>query len=164
MPEQCKSLSNISAALREQVLALQALGEPRDHVLPDAMQLLLAAIDPIDLSARKADQIACAPLSPGTYLRQQREAEGVAVEELALRLNTDPALSLLRRIAWIQMIEADVAPISGSNAAAYLGALRLDLKALGCVVRLIREREDVIVATELPTAPTTFHDRARTDA
>jgi hypothetical protein len=51
MPDRRAALSNVSAALREQVIALQALMEPSDHDLPDAMRLLLDGIDRVDVAA-----------------------------------------------------------------------------------------------------------------
>ena len=51
MTDRREALSTVSAALREQVVALQALGEPRDHDLPIGMRLLLDAIDRVDRAA-----------------------------------------------------------------------------------------------------------------
>lgn len=51
------------------------------------------------------------PMSPGTYLRQRREAAGLSLEAVALDVGTDPAWPAHERAAWLQLIEADGAPI-----------------------------------------------------
>lgn len=107
-------------------------------------------------------------MTPGAYLLQQRVKARLSIEGLALRLSTDPELSLLRRIAWIRTIESDVAPISAFNAAAYLSAVHLDLEALGHVVGLIRQQSGVDRQSVEPIAAginlAVSHDRTSVDA
>jgi len=51
MPDRREALTNISEALREQASALQALNLPSDHEIPQAMGLLLDAIDQVGVAA-----------------------------------------------------------------------------------------------------------------
>ena len=50
MPDRSTALSTVSASLREQVVAMEALSEPSDHHLPFAMRHLLDAIDRVDVA------------------------------------------------------------------------------------------------------------------
>lgn len=156
MTDRREQLLKASSSLREIAVALQALTDPSDHILPVGLRSLLGAIDEIDFVSHLAAEASGDRPTPGVYLRQQREAAGLSVEDLALRLGTNPELDLVRRIDWIRQIESGVALISVSNAAAYLRAVRLDLKVLGHAAELIRDQRDGIISAD----PTPDAERA----
>ena len=54
MPDRRPALKEISSALRQSAVALQALTEPGDSDLPIGMRLLLDAIDRIDVVSGQA--------------------------------------------------------------------------------------------------------------
>ncbi|WP_267397625.1 MULTISPECIES: hypothetical protein [unclassified Sphingomonas] len=97
------------------------------------------------------DQPEADPLSAGAYLRDQREKAGLTVEDLALRVATDPRLGVFERLAWIRAIEADVAPLQPHNAAALLGAIRLDLAEVAHLMALARDRQPTWVGFDPAT-------------
>lgn len=65
-------------------------------------------------------------MTPGTYIRRRREAAGVAIDDIALRLETVPAVSAMTRAEWLSAIEADVAPVPVSLVNALVHIVRLD--------------------------------------
>lgn len=74
-------------------------------------------------------QPAAPPMSPGTYLRKRREAAGLELEDLALMLDSDPAVSARSRAELLASIERDAAPVTEDLMRAVLrlgDAFRLD--------------------------------------
>lgn len=53
-----------------------------------------------------------APMSPGTYLRKRREAAGLELEDLAIMLDSDPAVSAHSRAELLSVVERDAAPVT----------------------------------------------------
>ncbi|WP_242140841.1 helix-turn-helix transcriptional regulator [Sphingomonas sp. TREG-RG-20F-R18-01] len=76
-------------------------------------------------------------MTPGNYIRKRREAAGLTVDELALRLETIPAVSAMTRAQWLTMMETDVAPISISAINAIVSFISLDETVLDALA-LIR--------------------------
>lgn len=52
------------------------------------------------------------PMSPGSYLRKRREAAGLELEDLALMLDSDPAVSARSRAELLASVERDAAPVT----------------------------------------------------
>lgn len=50
--------------------------------------------------------------SPGTYLRQMREAASLTIDDVALATETTPPVCARVRAEWLAAIEADTAPIA----------------------------------------------------
>jgi transcriptional regulator with XRE-family HTH domain len=70
-------------------------------------------------------------MSPGAYLAKRREAAGLSVEDVALRVGTTPyPMNLRDRVAWIKRVETDVDPIGMGTASALLGAYHFDAAVL----------------------------------
>lgn len=69
-------------------------------------------------------------ISPGTFIRLQRQARRLTVEDVALLIATSPGVAAPRRAEWLRAIEADCAPISLPTAWALHDAIGLDLRAL----------------------------------
>jgi len=69
-------------------------------------------------------------ISPGTYLRMRREADGESVESIAALISTEPKLGELDRIEWLHGVEADVVPISEDVIAALRPAFPFDVRVL----------------------------------
>lgn len=65
-------------------------------------------------------------MTPGTYLRLRREAAGLSLEDLALRVDFNLRISVYSRAELLGLIETDIAVISADVVA----ALR-DLRAMG---------------------------------
>ncbi len=77
--------------------------------------------------------------TPGTYLRKRREAQALAIEDVAAFLRTDPHLDLHGRCTLLRGIEGDLTPISDDVIASLMratdvGSFRFDPEVL---VRLI---------------------------
>lgn len=62
------------------------------------------------------------PLSPGTYLRKRREAAGLELEDLALMLDSSPAVSARARAELLAAVERDAHPVTEDLLRALLGA------------------------------------------
>lgn len=70
-----------------------------------------------------------APLSPGTYLRKRREAAGLELEDLALMLDSDPAISARSRAELLAAVERGTSPVTEDLMTAILrlgDAFRID--------------------------------------
>lgn len=65
-------------------------------------------------------------MTPGTYLRIRREAARLSLEDLALRIGTDPRLSTRDRAEWLRTVEAGIAPIHSVSLDALVRALPID--------------------------------------
>lgn len=135
MTDRREALSNVSAKLRELVPVVQALARPSDHSLPLGMRFLLDAIDNVDVAAG-ADR----PISPGTYIRLTRESLGLTVEQVALKLETDPDVCARRRAAWLTDIEADVESISDRTALVLHDVIDIDLRVLAHWIAIAEAR------------------------
>ena len=86
-------------------------------------------------------------MSPGTYLSLRRKAAGLALEDVAARIFTDPRLSQRDRADWLSRIERDVAK-PGVDVMAALGQLfSFDPYVLGYLVDL---HGDMNFALEAP--------------
>lgn len=69
-------------------------------------------------------------LTPGTFVRLRREALGLSREDVALMLDSVPAVSSRRLVEWLELIESDAAEISVCVAIALHDAIALDLRML----------------------------------
>lgn len=86
--------------------------------------------------------------TPGTYLRQRRQAAGLSVHDVAGMIGTTPPVSLLARAEWLRLVEADQAPIGGDVVRALRAAfpfnqrtlLRLGEAAIAAAGRKARRR------------------------
>lgn len=70
-------------------------------------------------------------LTPGTYVRIRREALGLSREDVAMMLDSVPAVSARRLVEWLELIESDAAEISVCVALALHDAIAIDLRILG---------------------------------
>jgi transcriptional regulator with XRE-family HTH domain len=73
-------------------------------------------------------------MSPGTYIRLRRQADGLTIDDLALMIGTVPADKHIARAEWIATIEQDILPVSLSSALALANELSIDLDVLGQLV------------------------------
>ena len=55
-------------------------------------------------------------MTPGSYLRQCREAAGLTLDDIALCTETVPPVSARSRAEWLATIEADAAPLAFETA------------------------------------------------
>ncbi len=69
-------------------------------------------------------------ITPGTYIRQRREEAGLTIENVAMMIESDPPVSVSRRIEGLTMIEADVEEISASTAMVLRDVIGIDLRVL----------------------------------
>ena len=69
-------------------------------------------------------------VTPGTYIRLRREACGMTIENVAMEIESDPPVSVSRRIEGLKMIEADVEEISPSTAMVLHDVIGIDLRIL----------------------------------
>lgn len=61
-----------------------------------------------------------AELTPGSFLRENREFAALSIEDVAMRISTEPHVDVRSRADLVRQIEADEAPIG----AVVIGALR----------------------------------------
>ncbi len=80
--------------------------------------------------AALAAVISARSISPGTYIRLRREEVGLTIENVAMMIESDPPVSLSRRIEGLTMIEADVEEISLSTAMVLHEVIGIDLRIL----------------------------------
>lgn len=75
-------------------------------------------------------------MTPGQYVKCRRLAAGLRASELALCIDTIPALCALDRTALIEQIEADLVPMRLSTALvlAAIPPLHIDLTTLARIV------------------------------
>ena len=69
-------------------------------------------------------------ITPGTYIRLRREEVGLTIENVAMMIESDPPVSVSRRIEGLTMIEADVEEISPSTAIVLHEVIGIDLRIL----------------------------------
>lgn len=77
-------------------------------------------------------------LTPGAYLKHRRQAQLLSLRDVAERIRTDPPIPEHDRIAWLEQIECDIAPISIATIEALRHVYRFDrsvLAALGAIAR-----------------------------
>ena len=81
--------------------------------------------------------------APGTYLTDQREAAGMTLLDVALRIETIPAVAASVRVDWLRAIEGGLAPVRLSTALALhaIPELRIDLSELA---RLADQAETLV--------------------
>ncbi len=66
--------------------------------------------------AERAAQVAAAlPFTPGQFLTHARIEAGLSIDDVAARISTTPPLAEHVRREWLEMIEADLAPVSSST-------------------------------------------------
>lgn len=68
--------------------------------------------------------------TPGAYLKCRRTAHGLAIEDVAGVLSTDPRIAHHERAEWIMRIEADIAPASWTTIVALRQHFPFDLAVL----------------------------------
>lgn len=75
-------------------------------------------------------------LTPGQYLRDCRRKAGLSRWDVAMRIETVPAVSVIRRAEEIAAIEDEVQPVGLSSAItlALIPELRISLKVLATLV------------------------------
>ncbi len=74
--------------------------------------------------------IATPSITPGTYIRLRREEAGLTIENVAMMIESDPPVSVSRRIEGLTMIEADVEEIAASTAMVLHDVIGIDLRIL----------------------------------
>lgn len=82
-------------------------------------------------------------ITPGTYLRMRREADGETLESVAAMISTEPKLGELDRIEWLRRVEADVVPISDDVIKALRPAFPFDPVVL-------RRLDALLLGSDLP--------------
>lgn len=75
-------------------------------------------------------------MTPGAYLRKRREAAGLTLEDVAIRVGTMPPVSARTRGEWLATIEADAAPIAIATAFALRDCFRFDPHVLDALITL----------------------------
>ena len=80
--------------------------------------------------SRHASLPALPRISPGTFVRLQRQARRLSLETVAMMIETSPDVSTQRRVEWLAAIENDAAPISLPVAWALHDTIGLDLRTL----------------------------------
>ncbi len=73
-------------------------------------------------------------MSPGSYLRLRREAAGLSIDDVAAALATEPRWNELDRKAWLELIEADAAPVGDDVQKSLFGVFRFDAAILSHLV------------------------------
>jgi len=69
-------------------------------------------------------------MTPGAYLKYRRTAAGLGLNDVAAAVATEPPLAEHVRGAWIERIEADVAPVSLNTIVVLRRAYPFDLDVL----------------------------------
>ena len=80
-----------------------------------------------------------ARITPGTCVRLRREALGLSRENVALMLETTPAVSTQRRVEWLAALENDAVEISLPTAWALQEVIGLDLRTLSYWMAVAQE-------------------------
>lgn len=75
-------------------------------------------------------------MTPGTYLRMRRVAAGLTIEDVALGLDSSPALSHRARVDLLTDIEADASPVDASLIAALRFSYPFDRQVLGRLIAI----------------------------
>ncbi|MDQ0250939.1 transcriptional regulator with XRE-family HTH domain [Sphingomonas kyeonggiensis] len=74
-------------------------------------------------------------MSPGTYIRKRREAQGLSIDDVAGIVGTVPHLDRLGRVEWLCLLEADKVPITADVVACLAKAFPFD----GAVLHALTE-------------------------
>lgn len=75
-------------------------------------------------------------LTPGQYIAKRRAAAGLSIADVAAEIGTDPRLGEIDRTAWLNRIEADVAPVTLDVFAALHDCFPMDPTALQRLIDL----------------------------
>ncbi len=97
--------------------------------------------------------IAAPKISPGTYVRLRREALHLSLEDLALMLETEPAVCHRRRVEWLTMLEADAEEITLRIALCLHDAIALDLRMLAYWMAVAEGATPSLVEVVCASAP-----------
>lgn len=79
------------------------------------------------------------PLTPGAYIKRQREAAGLTIADVAARLATEPHWAEHARAEWLVQIEADEVPMLFMTVVALGTLFPIDMRQL---VELVKAQFD----------------------
>lgn len=88
-------------------------------------------------------------ITPGAYLARRREHAGYSIEDVALRIETEPQLALRDRVDWLRRMESDVEIVSVSAASALQRVYPLSVDIVAELVGLHLLQSDSIEAPRL---------------
>lgn len=79
-------------------------------------------------------------MTPGDYIRAARQLTTLSIDDVALRVETDPPVSAARRAEWLKAMEEGTLPVRITTAAALhaIPQLRIDMPVLA---KLIEEAD-----------------------
>lgn len=69
-------------------------------------------------------------MTPGAYLRVRRQAAGLSLDDVAVRLAVEPAYPAMSRAEWLAAMEEDIAPVAPDTARALRQVFAFDLIVL----------------------------------
>jgi len=74
--------------------------------------------------------------TPGEYIRRCRSVAGLSIDDIALRVETDPPVGASRRAEWLVAIEQGLLPVRITTAAALhaIPELRIHLPVLAKLI------------------------------
>lgn len=75
-------------------------------------------------------------ITPGAYLQKRRRAAGMSLEDVAIMLDTSPAISNRARVDMLEEIEADLTPIDPGTVKALRFAFPFDPTVLNRLIDL----------------------------
>jgi hypothetical protein len=76
------------------------------------------------------------PLTPGAYIKRQREAAGLTIVDVAARLATEPRIAEHARAEWLELIEADATPLLFMTVVALSTVFPIDMRQLVQLVKM----------------------------
>ncbi|RSV15173.1 hypothetical protein CA235_09560 [Sphingomonas sp. ABOLF] len=76
------------------------------------------------------------PLTPGAYIKRQREAAGLSIADVAARLATEPRTAEHTRAEWIELIEADETPLLFMTVVVLSTVFPIDMRQLVELVKV----------------------------
>jgi hypothetical protein len=89
------------------------------------------------------------PLTPGAYIKQQREAAGLTIADVAARLATEPRIAEHARAEWLGLIEADATPLLFMTVVALSTVYPIDMRQLVQLVEMQLEDDSVVASRAL---------------
>jgi hypothetical protein len=89
------------------------------------------------------------PLTPGVYIKRQREAAGLTIVDVAARLATEPRTAEHARAEWLELIEADATPLLFMTVVALSTVFSIDMHQLVQLVKMELEDDSVVALREL---------------
>ena len=92
-------------------------------------------------------------ISPGMYVRLRREALHLSLEDLALMLETEPAVCHRRRVEWLTMLEADAEEITLPIALCLHDAIAIDLRMLAYWMAVAEGATPLLVEVMFASGP-----------